>query len=175
MKIGGAAKGKSSTYSPSWADGHRKVKKTLDGIDKTVKQIKSDRPKDTAKRMAKAAAKRAREQGDKIISDVTGVGRKTNRQGKGSKAARRMEKIQLEDKQIQENILGNLTKLAGTAAKAIKPAAKTKSFMKSITTNQAGADKATTRAPKLNVDKNIKYSERDVDSSTSKEWHDGLI
>ncbi|QIN96776.1 hypothetical protein [Synechococcus phage S-N03] len=96
MQIGGAAKGKSSTYSPSWADGHRKVKKTLDGIDKTVKEIQGEKKRessDTAKRMAKAAAKRAREHGDKIISDITGVGRKTNRQGKGSKAARRMDNM----------------------------------------------------------------------------------
>ena len=96
MKIGGAAKGKSSTYSPSWKDGHRKVKKTLDGIDKTVKEIQGEKKRkvdDTAKRMAKAAAKRARTQGDKIISDITGIGRKTNRQGKGSKAERRLDKM----------------------------------------------------------------------------------
>ena len=96
MKIGGAAKGKSSTYSPSWKDGHNKVKKTLDGIDKTVKEIQGEKKRevsDTAKRMAKAAAKRAREHGDKIISDITGIGRKTNRHGKGSKAARRMDSM----------------------------------------------------------------------------------
>ena len=96
MRIGGAAKGKSSAYSPSWKDGHNKVKKTLDGIDKTVKEIQGEKKRevsDTAKRMAKAAAKRARTHGDKIISDITGVGRKTNRQGKGSKAERRLDNM----------------------------------------------------------------------------------
>lgn len=94
MKIGGAAKGKSSTYSPSWKDGHNKVKKTLDGIDKTVKEIKKTKESsDTAKRMAKAASKRARTAGDKIVSDITGIGRKTNPQGKGSKANRRIDKM----------------------------------------------------------------------------------
>ena len=45
MMIGGAAKGKSGTYSPSWKDGHNKVKKTLKGIDKTVKEIQNSKEK----------------------------------------------------------------------------------------------------------------------------------
>ena len=93
MKIGGAAKGKSSTYSPSWKDGHNKVKKTLSGIDKAVKEIRKDKggaKNDTAKRMGKTYDRNLRTQGDKIISDITGKGRKTNQQGKGNKAARRL-------------------------------------------------------------------------------------
>ena len=43
MKICGAAKGKSSTYSPSRKDGHNKVKKTLKGIDREVASIQKDK------------------------------------------------------------------------------------------------------------------------------------
>ena len=93
MKIGGAAKGKSSTYSPSWKDGHNKVKKTLKGIDKEVKSIQNSKggdSKDTAKRMGKGYDRQLKTTGDKIISDITGKGRKTSPQGKGNKAARRL-------------------------------------------------------------------------------------
>ena len=91
MKIGGAAKGKSSTYSPSWKDGHNKVKKTLKGIDREVASIQKDKgsSSSTAKRMSKTYDRQVKTQGDKIISDITGKGRKTNRQGKGNKAVRR--------------------------------------------------------------------------------------
>ena len=90
MHIGGASKGTSKSFSPSWKDGHNKVKKTLKGIDKEVSDIqKSGGNKDTAKRMGKAYARKAKTAGDKIISDLTGRGRKTNVQGKGSKATRR--------------------------------------------------------------------------------------
>ena len=92
MSIGGASGGKKS-YSPSWGDGHRKVKKTLDRLDKTIDSIRknSGKTSDTAKRMEKAAKKRAQTQGNKIISDITGKGRKTNEQGKGNKAQRRID------------------------------------------------------------------------------------
>ena len=57
MHIGGASKGTSKSFSPSWKDGHNKVKKTLKGIDKEVSDIqKSGGNKDTAKRMGKAYA-----------------------------------------------------------------------------------------------------------------------
>ena len=92
ISIGGASGGKKK-YSPSWGDGHRKVKKTLDRLDKTIDSIRksSGKTSDTAKRMEKAAKRRAQTQGNKIISDITGKGRKTNEQGKGNKAQRRID------------------------------------------------------------------------------------
>ena len=94
IEIGGAHGGRDK-YSPAWADGHRKAKKVLDGIDKEVSDIqKSDsnsRPKsDTSDRMKKSMDKESEIKGKKAISDITGVGRKTSRQGGGNKALRRM-------------------------------------------------------------------------------------
>ena len=92
MKIGGASKGRSGTHSPSWADGHRKVKKTLDGIDKAVKEVqgKKGSESDTAKRMAKGYDRTVAAAGKKALGDITGKGHKKNVQGKGNKAKRRM-------------------------------------------------------------------------------------
>lgn len=90
IKIGGAATGKAN-YSPSWGDGHRKAKKVLAGIDKEVKDTQNSKSNDVAKRMGKAYAKKLKTTGDKAISDITGKGRKTNPQGHGNKARRRME------------------------------------------------------------------------------------
>ena len=91
MTIGGAAKGRSGSFSPSWKDGHNKVKKTLSGIDKAVSEVQKSTKgsNDTLKRMAKAHASRAKTAASKAISDMTGVGRKTNVQGKGNKALKR--------------------------------------------------------------------------------------
>lgn len=91
IEIGGASKGTSKSYSPSWGDGHRKAKKVLAGIDKEVKDTQSKKTNDTAKRMGKAYAKKIRTAGSKAVSDITGVGRKTNPQGQGNKAKRRAE------------------------------------------------------------------------------------
>ena len=91
MKIGGAAKGKAGSFSPSWKAEHSKVKKTLKGIDKAVSEVQksSKGSNDTLKRMAKAHASRAKTAASKAISDMTGVGRKTNVQGSGNKALKR--------------------------------------------------------------------------------------
>ena len=90
MRVGGASGGRSK-YSPSWGDGHRKVKKTLDGIDKTVKEIRNTKEKsDTAKRMAKAHDRSVASAGKKVLGDVTGKGHTKNVQGKGNKAKRRL-------------------------------------------------------------------------------------
>ena len=91
MKIGGAHGGRGK-YSPSWKATHDKHKKTLSGIDREVRSIQNEpkrepKKKDTAKRMASSFNTRAK----KALSDVTGVGRKTNVQGAGNKAKRRME------------------------------------------------------------------------------------
>lgn len=93
VNIGGASKGTKQSYSPSWKDGHNKAKKLLKNIDKTVGEIqKTKENKDGAgTRMKKAYDKQAQTKGNKIISDITGEGRKTNPQGKGSKAARRLK------------------------------------------------------------------------------------
>ena len=58
MKIGGASKGKSGSFSPSWKAEHNKAKKTLKGIDKEVSDIQksSSKSNDTAKRVAKTYA-----------------------------------------------------------------------------------------------------------------------
>ena len=91
MKIGGAAKGKAGSFSPSWKAEHSKVKKTLKGIDKAVSDIQksSKGSGDTLKRMSKAYASKVKTDASKAISDMTGVGRKTNTQGKGNKALKR--------------------------------------------------------------------------------------
>lgn len=91
MRVGGASGGRSK-YSPSWGDGHRKVKKTLDGIDKTVKEIRAGKEKkaDTAKRMAKAHDRQVASAGKKVLGDVTGKGHTKTVQGKGNKAKRRL-------------------------------------------------------------------------------------
>ena len=91
MHIGGAAKGKSGSFSPSWKAGHSKVKKTLKGIDNAVKEIRNSKSKssDTAQRMAKGYASKVKTDASKAISDLTGRGRKTNVQGKGNKALKR--------------------------------------------------------------------------------------
>ena len=91
MHIGGAAKGKSGSFSPSWKAGHSKVKKTLKGIDSAVKEIQKSKAdsSDTLKRMAKGYASKVKTDASKAISDMTGVGRKTNVQGKGNKALKR--------------------------------------------------------------------------------------
>lgn len=91
MTIGGAAKGKAGSFSPSWKAEHSKVKKTLKGIDKAVSEVQKSKSdsNDTLKRMAKAHASRAKTAASKAISDMTGVGRKTNVQGSGSKALKR--------------------------------------------------------------------------------------
>ena len=91
MKIGGAHGGRDK-YSPSWKATHDKHKKTLSGIDKEVKSVQNEpkrepKNKDTAKRMASSFNTRA----GKALSDITGRGRKTNVQGAGNKARRRME------------------------------------------------------------------------------------
>ena len=108
MKIGGAAKGKSGTYSPSWGDGHKKVKKTMDGIDKAVKEIQNSKEtkakqSDTAKRMEKAHNRNVAAAGKKALGDITGKGHTKSVQGKGNKAKRRMN---------EETVLQNLTNLA---------------------------------------------------------------
>ena len=92
IKIGGAAKKSKSSYSPSWADGHRKTKKTLSGIDSVVKSIrgKQSGTNDTAKRMEKAVNRATTAKGKKVLGDLTG-GRKQNIQGKGNKAQRRID------------------------------------------------------------------------------------
>lgn len=88
IEVGGAHGGREK-YSPSWGDGHRKAKKTLDGIDKEVSEIKGQKKSDTAKRMSRSYARLTKTAGEKVLSDVTGRGRKTNPQGHGNKAARR--------------------------------------------------------------------------------------
>jgi len=175
MKIGGAAKGKSSTYSPSWKDGHEKVKKTLSGIDKTVKEIQNTKEKgsDTANRMAKAHDRNVAAAGKKALGDITGKGHTKNVQGKGNKAARRIS----EDKELQENILNQLTKLASGAAKTARRAVAgepKKSFMDSITTDNRPASRTTQKAPEFNRDPNINYAERDIDAKTVKRSMDGV-
>ena len=91
MKIGGAAKGKAGSFSPSWKAEHSKVKKTLEGINNLVSDIQnsSEDSGDTLKRMSKAYASKVKTDASKAISDMTGVGRKTNTQGKGNKALKR--------------------------------------------------------------------------------------
>jgi hypothetical protein len=91
INIGGAAKGKSGSYSPSWKAEHNKAKKTLRGIDNAVKEVQQSKAKtsDTAKRMAKGYASKVKTDATKAISDLTGRGRKTNVQGKGNKALKR--------------------------------------------------------------------------------------
>ena len=91
MKIGGAAKGKAGSFSPSWKGEHNKVKKTLKGIDKAVSEVQKSTKgsNDTLKRMSKAYASKVKTDASKAISDMTGVGRKTNTQGKGNKALKR--------------------------------------------------------------------------------------
>ena len=91
LKVGGAHGGKSD-FSPSWGDGHRKNMNILKGIDQKLKGIRNqarDRRTDKnnlQRRMAKSISVR----GNKALSDITGVGRKTNVQGQGNKALRRI-------------------------------------------------------------------------------------
>ena len=91
INIGGASKGKSGTFSPSWKAEHNKAKKTLRGIDREVSEIQKSKEKssDTAKRMAKGYASKVKTDASKAISDMTGRGRKTNVQGAGNKALKR--------------------------------------------------------------------------------------
>lgn len=91
IEIGGAHGGRDN-YSPAWGDGHKKAKKTLDGIEKEVSDIQSSdsKPKsDISKRISKSIDTR----GKKALSDITGVGRKTNARGAGNKATRRMKSM----------------------------------------------------------------------------------
>ena len=46
INIGGASKGKSGTFSPSWKAEHNKAKKTLRGIDREVKEIQKTKKAD---------------------------------------------------------------------------------------------------------------------------------
>lgn len=87
----GGAYGGRKKYSPSFSDTHKQNVKTLQGLDTVLADIKSQDSKDikkpnTAKRMQSAVDIK----GKKALSDITGVGRKTNERGKGNKATRRM-------------------------------------------------------------------------------------
>ena len=93
QEIGGAHGGREK-YSPSWADGHRKAKKTVEKVHQAIDDVQKSGKPDTKKRINKSeVAKSAVTKGKKALSDVTGRGRKTNVQGRGSRAARRVKEL----------------------------------------------------------------------------------
>lgn len=48
-------------------------------------------------------------------------------------------------------------------------------FMNSISSNDIPSQVTTQKAPSLNTNPKVKYSERDIDDKGVKRWHDGLI
>jgi len=78
--------------------------------------------------------------------------------------------------ELGENIIDGAKNLIrkGTDALGITKPQK-KSFMQSISRDNRPAQRTTRKAPEFNLNKNIKYSERDADTKTKASRHDGVI